>query len=383
MSAADSELLMPACPTRPWARRAAVVVSLVAALCGRAATGAEPGGIVEARAVLDGQVLPGVRLYAYASVDDLVHHRPHAVSGPSIDNGSMSLAIPPGSWYLVAKKLAAGPGDGPLAVGDLFGYQGSNPVSVAPGKPAHAGFALFRKDREVTYEGSGADPKVGSIAGTLVYLGEPLDGARVSLYTGGGSDFRGQVHAASPPTGKSGSFRFDQLAPGRYFLIARKRASGAAAGPMGDGDYFGYLPDNPVEVREGMLARVSFPLASKAAEIGREDDLFHKSATRIEGSIVDAAGRPVAGAYAFAYREKAMAGNRPAFISRQTGPDGRFTLHLGGGGTWYVGARTGYGEAPAVGEFYGKYRGTTDHSVTVGEGKTVEGIDLAVAPVSP
>ncbi len=341
-----------------------------------------PGG-VDARAIIDGQVLPGIRLYAYASVDDLVRHRPLAVSGPSIDNGTMTLALPSGSYYLAAKKRSAGPGDGPLAMGDLFGYQGSNPVSVAPNKRSHAGFVLFRKEREVVHEPSGGDGATGSIAGTLTHQGEPLPGARASLYTGGEDNFRGQVHSLAPPTGKSGAFRIDGLPPGRYFLIARKRASGLNAGPIGDGDYFGYFPENPVEVRGGMIARVSFPLGSKAGEIGRDDDLFHESANQVRGRIVDAGGHPVAGAHAFAYREKSMTGNRPAVISRETGPDGLFVLFLDGGGTWYVGARTGYGEAPAPGELHGRYQGTPDHSVMVGDGSTVEGVDLRVIPVSP
>lgn len=341
-----------------------------------------PTGGVDARAIIDGLVLPGVRLYAYASVEDLVRQRPLAVSGPSIDNGTMTLELPPGSYYLAAKKLASGPGDGPLAIGDLFGYQGSNPVNVAPGKRSHAGFVLFRKEREIAFEPAG-DAATGSIAGTLVYQGEPLPGARVSLYIGGDDHFRGQVHSAAPPTGKSGVFRIDNLPPGRYFLIARRRASGANAGPIGDGDFFGYFPENPVEVRAGMATRLLFPVGSKAGEIGRDDDLFHESATQARGRIVDSAGSPVAGAHAFGYRDKSMAGNRPAVISRETGPDGVYVLYLERGGAWYLGARTGYGEAPAPGELFGRYDGTADHSVVVGDGKVVEGIDVRVAPTPP
>ena len=342
---------------------------------------AAPAG-VEGRVIFDGLIFGGTRIYAYRSFDDLLAFRPLAVSEPSGDDGKFRMDLPPGSWILVAKRRAAGAGDGPAAVGDHLCYHGSNPIVVAPGGYTHVGFSLVRKDREVVYE-PGGDEGSGSIAGTVRYGANPLPGADVQLYLDAKDNFRGQVFSSSPTTGKTAQFRIDLLPESTYYVIARKRVSGAGAGPLGDGDYFGYFIENPVAVKSGKIARIDLEVGSKAGEIGKDDSLFRVSGTTVKGRITDTSGAVVKGVYAFAYREKVMSHRRPSVISREVDDKGNYVLHLPEGGTWYLGARSSYGEGPTMGEWYGRYDATADHGLNLATGATVEGIDIIVEPIAP
>jgi hypothetical protein len=78
-----------------------------------------------------------------------------------------------------------------------------------------------------------------------------------------------------------------------------------------------------------------------------------------------------------------MAHKRPEYISREVDGQGRYVLNLSQGGVYYVGARSSYGETPALGEWYGRYEGTGDHSVRVETGKVLQGIDLVVERILP
>ena len=73
-----------------------------------------------------------------------------------------------------------------------------------------------------------------------------------------------------------------------------------------------------------------------------------------------------------------MAHKKPAFISQPADEQGRYVINLSRGGTFYIGARSAYGDSPGKGEWYGRYDGTPDHGVTVAEGAAAEGIDIRV-----
>ena len=288
----------------------------------------------EGRVVCDSQVMSGARVFAYLSFDDLVGLKPYKVSGPTADDGTYRMDLPAGKYYLAVKKRQAGPDEGPLAPGDYFSFQGSNPITVVTGRYTHVGFALVKLAQSVSYE-DGTDPGTGSIAGKVTYGGEALQGANVVLYLDGKADFRGLGYSTAPPTSKEGSFRVDFLPESDYYLIARKRATGKAAGPLTDGDYFGYYVANPVAVKAGKIARITFGVVSKAGEIGKDDSLFRDTGTHVTGHIKNKDGKPVKGVYAFAYKDKVMAHKRPEYISRTVDEDGKYVLNLAeGASTW-------------------------------------------------
>jgi hypothetical protein len=213
--------------------------------------------------------------------------------------------------------------------------------------------------------------------------GEPAAGVRVKLYLDGESDFRGMGYALSPPTGPDGVFTFAFLPESSYWVVAHRRSGGTGAGPLGEGDAYGFYAGNPVSVASGTAVSVILAMAGKGADTGGAEGRPLASGTSIAGRISDSAGAVVPGTYAFAYRGKLMSHAKPESLSREVGPDGRYVMHLAEGGTYYVGARTLYGDAPSRGEWYGRYDGTPDHSVTVVTGSSLEGIDITVERIIP
>ena len=342
----------------------------------------DPGTGFEGRVVINGQVLPGARVFAYKSFQDLLAHQPLAASRVTADDGAWQIAVPRGRYYLLAKKLAAGADDGPVQAGDYSAYHGSNPITAVPGTYTHVGFSMEKLDADVIYEAS-ARTDTGSLSGVVTSGGEPLEGATVSLFPNAEGDFRGQGFATLPPTGKSGVFQIDTLPEADYFVIARKRASRKPAGPIADGDFFGFFAVNPVRVRGGKMARIRVAAVAKASEIGKDDSLFRDTGTQITGRVTDREGRPVSGVYAFAYEEKTMALKRPAAISRGVDAAGRYVLNLPRGGVYFLGARSDYGDTPGAGEWYGRYEGTADHSIGVEAGNSRVGIDITVEKIRP
>jgi hypothetical protein len=345
-------------------------------------SGSAQGNGLEGRVTVDGTPIAGGVVFVYLAYDDVLAFMPYAASVPTGDDGSYRLDLPPGKYFVVAKHRAAGPADGPLAVGDGLSFNGSNPITVDPGRHVHVGFSLPRKLAEVAYQ-DGADPATGSIEGVVEYQGRPLEGAGLRIFLDGKDLFRGQGYAIAPPTGKDGTFRLDLLPESAFFLIVRKRAKGAGAGPIEEGDYFGYFVENPVQVHVGKTARVKFEVINKASEIGKDDSLFRATGTQIVGRIVGTDGTVVPGVYAFAYEEKVMAHARPSFISRAVDKEGRYVINVSHGGVYYIGARSDYGDSPGLGEWYGRYDATPDHSVQVETGKRVEGIDIVVEKINP
>jgi hypothetical protein len=133
-----------------------------------------------------------------------------------------------------------------------------------------------------------------------------------------------------------------------------------------------------VAVRGGQEVAIELEMVSKGRGTGNADTRPRPSGTSISGRILDASGAAVPGAHAFAYEEKVMSHKKPAFLSAAAGADGRYVLHLSRGGTFYVGARSGYGDSPARGEWYGLFDGTADHAVNVEAGGVREGVDIVV-----
>lgn len=341
-----------------------------------------PGTGFEGRVVVGGAVIPGAKVYAYRSFTDFIESKPFAASALTGDDGKYSMDLPGGSYYLVAKKRQDMAQDGPVGVGDFFAFQGSNPVTVAPSKYTHVGFSMLPYRTGIVYQAYDTADS-GGISGIVTLDGTPLDGVFVTLYVDTAEDLRGSTYATSPPTGKNGVFRFDFLPEVEYYVVARKRAAGGAAGPLTDGDYFGFYPVNPVHVKAGKLAQIEVAINTKAGEIGKEDSLFRDTGTYVTGVIKDLKGHPVEGVYVFAYLEKVMAHKRPEFISKAVGKDGRYVLHLPAGGTYYLGARSKYGDTPALGEWYGRWEGTGDHSVVLKIGQILKDIDMTVEQILP
>ena len=297
--------------------------------------------------------------------------------GMTNGEGIASFGIPPGRYFLVARWTKDGDVSRPVAPGDRYAWFGGNPVYVDRGaqKEIFLGLEEFPEPPATVGEPAGGT----GAAGRVLTGGAPVEGASVFAYVRTESAFRGLGFAASAPTGTDGSFVID-LPPGDYYLLARKRASGGIAGPMRKGDLFGYYPGNPVSVRPGGYRLLSIPAtALKLRNIPSWSGQY-KGAALLEGRIVGPDGKPRAGVYAALYDNPDLL-NRPVFLSDVTGADGRFRLPVPVPGTYYLGARSGYGGAPGPGDLYGRFEGNAAHSVTFREGDHFTGIVITVNEV--
>jgi hypothetical protein len=278
--------------------------------------------------------LPGARVEAYRDFGKKDEHP--VAAGVAGDDGTALFFLPPGRYYLVSGWRKDGEYDRPIEPGDRFAYFGGNPVYIAggPERQLFLGLEEFQEPpRTVEGEGKGT-----GVSGYVREGDAPVAAAHVFAYLRPGSGFRAMGFAASAPTTEDGSFLLD-LPSGKYFLIARKRAGGGLAGPLRKGD-----------------------------------------AAFIEGRILDRKGNPVSGVYAALYDNPNLL-NRPVFLSEVTGKDGRYRLPVPVPGNYYLGARTGYGGAPAPGDLYGRYEGNPEHSVTVRAGDRLTGADIVVFEV--
>ena len=292
--------------------------------------------------------------------------------------GRAGFDLPSGRYFLVAEWRRDSDFARPIAVGDRYAYFGGNPVFVGGdggSREIFVGVEEFAAPPAPVGEPGGGT----GVAGRVISGGVPVEGVSVFAYVRTGTAFRDPGFAASAPTGADGTFVID-LPPGDYYLLARKRAGGGIAGPMRKGDLFGYYPGNPVSVRPGCYRLLSIPatvlkLRNVPAWSGR-----YKGAALLEGKIVGPDGKPRAGVYAALYDNPDLL-NRPVFLSDVTGADGRFLLPVPVPGTYYLGARSGYGGAPAPGDMYGRFEGNPAHSVTVREGDHLAGIAITVNEV--
>jgi hypothetical protein len=332
-------------------------------------------GTVVVRASFREAALPGARV-EFLRFGGEAGGTPVA-SGVTDREGVATFRLPPDRYLLVARWTRGGDFSRPLAPGDRHAWFGGNPVHVARGTAGEIflGLEEFAEPPATVGERPGGT----GVAGRVLSTGVPVEGASVFAHVRTSAAFRDPGFASSVPTGEDGSFVID-LPPGDYYLLVRKRASGGIAGPMRKGDLYGYFPGNPVSVRSGeyrLLSINAIPLKLRnvPSYSGR-----NAGAALVEGRIVGTDGRPRSGVYAALYDNPFLL-NRPVFLSDVTGGDGRFRLSVPVPGVYFLGARSGYGGAPRPGDFYGRYEGNADHSLTIREGDHLEGIDITVTEV--
>lgn len=336
-------------------------------------------GIVKGKVNHQGKPMEGAVVHGYTAYDAGFRGAGEYRSRPTGKDGTFDLSLPPGRYFVVAKKSGHGT-DSELAPGDSWAYYGGNPVVVGDGETINIGINCT----PITEVGARQSPGGTGIRGVVLAEEGPLGKARVTLYQDGESIFRG-IGYASSLTNAKGEFSFN-LEPGVYYVIARKRMGEDKMGPLGGGDYFGFAHDNPIKVEKEHYSAISLYAVNKLVKVkegGQEVTLggtVKAGETVIEGVVRGRDGKPVPGVYANAYRDSMMT-QKPDFISGKTGQDGVYVIHFAEGGEYFIGARNTIGGPAEKGDLLGKYEGNEDHSVKIRTGEKRKGIDIVVEPV--
>jgi hypothetical protein len=293
-----------------------------------------------------------------------------ALSVRTAADGGFASRVPPGSYYVVAEGTFEGT--------PVFAFSGQNPVRLESGK-RWLGMKAVPAERPVA--GTGEPGRGAVVAGEVRYLGAPVENAYVYVYSDPESLFKGMGIAMSPPTGPDGRFEVENLPESTYFLVARKREAGAATGPLEKGDLYGFYPGNPVYLKDRASTRVVVEMVEKEKTLSYSE-VTSGAETVLRGTVVDRAGVPQAGVYAFVYDDRVFGHQRPYAHSGRTGADGTFAIYLDRPGTYYLGARENFGNSPKPGERFGFYDGTPDHAVSAAGG-AVPGLTIVVERILP
>lgn len=313
------------------------------------------------KASLHGVAVGGIEIAVWpATTPSLTGRAPYRATSQDQD-GTFSLPLPPGEYYLFAQGK------------ESFSFYGRNPVTIPPQGLTDLKIGLVPLPARPHIDTCNIEE---GTTGFIVHNGTPLAGAVVYAYTDLSSNFKGMGYAVSPPSDEEGRYEL-ALPPGTYYLLARLRQGGGMAmGPLRSGDYIGYAPGNPVKVTDNRVTLLSIPVLEVPEKIDQlGSSLFGQ--TSLRGQILDQRGRPVAGLRAVLYSDAQMF-NRPDHVSQPTDENGTFLLSFPHGGTYYLAARQQLGGAPSPGELYGTYDMTPDHSLKIGTGEQKAGVLITV-----
>ena len=252
-------------------------------------------------------------------------------------------------------------------------------------KRSPAAFALafamvfvFAGGFAVTPAASSEPSPVSGIKGHVLLGGkDAVAGVYVYAYDSPNNDMRLPTQLISAPTTQDGAYTLN-LVPGTYHIVARKRVSGSPRGYLSKGDLEGQYPGNPVIVKTGEFATVDLPVAMLPGKFLLAPYANRKGDMGITGKVVKEDGKPVSGAYVMVYTRKDRMG-RPAFLSKPTNQDGEYAVYPTEPGTYYVAARTDYGDLPRKGEPYGTYDKDPEHKVELKEKTVLTGIDIRMS----
>jgi len=172
--------------------------------------------------------------------------------------------------------------------------------------------------------------------------------------------------------------RFEiKAAPGSYYLqVVIRQTPGPAMGPLQVGDLlFSSAEDPQVSGNAGDQLNLG-TLTTRSVFNGYTEQVE----TGIIGRLVDEKDLPIAGLRVLAYRDASMVADLYA-ISPESDEDGRFALRLAGKSELYLQARQGVSIGlPPLGFPFGIYGGKEARRINVEPGKTIEGVEIVVAP---
>ncbi len=232
-----------------------------------------------------------------------------------------------------------------------------------------------------THLGASTPATTTRLAGTVrdVATRQPVPDAYVYAYTGTVTHFFGPPAYLSAPTGPDGTYSIE-LPRGAYSLFVRKRSQGGYQGPLAKNDLFSDPSGERMKIGARPMVLDLEVQKLEGQQLYRPERMMTTTGTILSGRVLDSAGKPFAGAFVFAYRDKFEKGVPPDFGSSATDATGKYRLYLEAGGRYIIGARMNIKKPPRTGEPIGFYRDDRQTGIDLSTGQTLEGIDIVVRP---
>jgi hypothetical protein len=154
-----------------------------------------------------------------------------------VADGDFRLRLPPGEYFLLARKRLKGGQFGPIEIGDYFNYYYANPVRIKQGETRF--IEIETVSRLSMLEEGEALPFQG-VKGQILNAGnQPVSGIHVFAYRN--AAMTGTPDYFSPATQADGRFELSLPETGVWHLLARENFGGPAA----DGEQYGRFQDDP------------------------------------------------------------------------------------------------------------------------------------------
>ena len=148
-----------------------------------------------------------------------------------VEKGSFRVNLPPGKYWLLARKRLRGGQFGPIETGDYFNYYPGNPVTVAAGEVREVKIETIT--RLSMLEDDPHAPFVGVRGKILDASGKPA--ARLHVFAYRQAEMTGTPEFFSAPTGADGKFELALPEGGPFYLLARQEFGG----PAGERELYG------------------------------------------------------------------------------------------------------------------------------------------------
>lgn len=175
---------------------------------------------------------PLEKAYLYVYKDPSKHFKGPGYFIQPVARGDFRLNLPPGDYYLLARKRMQGGQFGPIEIGDYFNYYFGNPVHIEAGQVQEIKIETVTRlsmlEEEVV-DLQGLSGRVVNAAG-VPQAGLYVFAYRTPAMTGNPDFF-------SSPTGADGTFTITLPDSGPYYLLARQ----AFGGPAGGDELYGKL----------------------------------------------------------------------------------------------------------------------------------------------
>jgi hypothetical protein len=186
-----------------------------------------------ARSAIAGRITregkPAEKVYLYVYKDAATGFRGPAHFLQPVATGSFRLRVPPGTYYLVARKRARGGAYGPIAIGDLFNFYPRNPVILAPNDEVTIEIPLIERLSQLE-----EDPR--AFQGVAIRIVDSTGVGRPGFYVLAYQEplRTGPPLATSAASDAEGRARLP-LVPGQTAYLRARRSLG---GPLGEGEAY-------------------------------------------------------------------------------------------------------------------------------------------------